>query len=104
MDSLNDPALPQRPDHPDFWKLSNLILKYDGRMQEGEPGKTIEQLFEESISEIVDLDSVSYMAFQRALRVVGIENPIQLIQSKELLVAIAAAWLEGFVIGNGFED
>lgn len=52
---------PDRPDHPDFWRMSDVVLKLDGRMQEG----GTEETFVESIAESIDMDSVMYMAQER---------------------------------------
>lgn len=81
------PNHPGRPDHPDFWKLSEIILEMDGKFSEGEG-----EDFEAFIREQIDVDSVTYMALQRALRLQG-----------RGLDSIAAIYLEAFIVGRTFE-
>lgn len=99
-DFFEDPNNPERPQHPDFWKLSEIMLEadraaFDGRLD-----------LELVISEVVDIESVSYLSFQRGLRalieVYGEENLLQDAEQLVLLPAFGAMWLEGFTIGAKF--
>ena len=86
-DPLGRDRHPMRPDHPDFWRLSEIVLQIDA--QADVPGTNIDDLVKQSI----DLPSATYMALQRALRIktaTGIELS---------LVYLSAAWLEGLVVG-----
>ena len=57
-DPLRDPAFPDRPQHPDFWRLSESALLLDGRVNSGQtPG--------EAGAEFVDWESAKYMIEQR---------------------------------------
>lgn len=57
-DFLNRPG---RPQHPDFWKLSDLQLALDGEATEG--GRSAEQI----VGEIIDIEVLTYWAKQRLL-------------------------------------
>jgi hypothetical protein len=75
---------PGRPDHPDFWKLSDVILQQDG--------KTEDEDFDLAawVSEVCDLDVVFYMAMQRGLRMgvpPGVAFPL---------------WLDAFMAGAAY--
>lgn len=68
-----------RPDHPDFWSLSQIVMSLDGLVADGpSPVSVFGELFG------IDLDSLLYVAANRA-RFAG-DTP-------------ALALLDGFAIG-----
>lgn len=77
-DFLNDPRFPDRPNHPDFWRMVDGVLRLDGESDE--------HTFTEIVSPIVDVDSVLYLATQRVLRGRGDGS-------------IAPVWIDGFLVG-----
>lgn len=86
---------PGRPDHPDFWRLSETVLKLDGRLAEDPTA------FESTVGEVVDLETCTYMAKQRAMRVMmhlGID--FDTTTGRQLLAALASAWIDGFMVGS----
>lgn len=85
-DPLLDPAFPDRPSHPDFWRISDAILSLDGDATEG--GKSVEQI----MHGLVDEKSLFYMATQRAKRV-----PTPLSYG-------GALWIDGFIAGLLFQE
>jgi len=56
-----DPLFPDRPDHPDFLRLSKAVIHFDS---EADGGRDIEEI----VGELIDLPSLIYMADQRILR------------------------------------
>jgi hypothetical protein len=50
-----------RPDHPDFWLLSQAIIAMDAQARSGQGAEDI-------IGRYLDPDSVAYVAVQRAMR------------------------------------
>lgn len=90
MDDLTDPKYPDRPQHPDFWHLSEIVLEMDGKFQE-EGDKTD---IEEYVAEEIDLDSLMYMGLQRALRIQGMETGMH---------AMATLYIEAFLVGRRYE-
>lgn len=94
---LNDPRFPNRPSHPDFWRLSECILAMDGRVEEAPLDKKGEAL-ESLITEHIDMDSAAYMASMRMMRWAGIYGI-----PWEYGPALATAYLEGIVLGIRFE-
>src|SRR4051812_38164089 len=86
-DLLRDPNHPDRPQHPDFWRLSEIILELDGKFSE----EGMEN-FDDFVNGEVDLDSIMYMAMQRALRLRG-----------RNLGSISAIYVEAFLVGRRFE-
>lgn len=82
---------PGRPDHPDFWKLSETVLGMDALTEETHG-------FEDALAAIpVDAQSLVYVAQQRASRAVDIDNPVT-------FVAGAACWLDGFIAGTRYRE
>lgn len=88
-DSLNDlfGEFPGRPNVPEFWQLSEIILRMDGISE----GDNSEEAFNKLLAEVIPAEVLSYMSAQRALHATmrtGIE-PIH----------FAAMWLDGFMAG-----
>ncbi len=88
-----------RPEHPDFWKLSSIVLQLDGRTEDES-----EDAFDRGIKDArVDPQSVSYLSVQRALRALDVQtfedlqaNP----QKMQLLMVLSAIYLDGFTAGS----
>ncbi len=80
---------PNRPDHPDFWKLAAIIQDYDSA---AEDGIALERL----VSPVVDMESLLYMAEQRGLRM----KPA----TSGEAIKLAATWLDGFVVGARYRQ
>lgn len=100
----------KRPDHADFWRLSEIIMQLKARMAEHE-GDLVEQerVWRESITAIGDFDSISYHAIQCAVQIHGIQtamdwqvmlaNP----QRHHAYVATVQAYYDGFTMGAEFQ-
>jgi hypothetical protein len=96
---LNDPRFPDRPTHPDFWALSEVILSLDGLIAET-PDDKLEEAFTERYNSYLDLDSVTYMAEQRVARAVqhlGLEINENTLP---LLSTMAALYVEATLVGR----
>jgi len=92
---------PARPSHPDFWKLSDIVLRLDGAMQER--GDTpVDEIISELASEMGDSYSITYMATQRAMRVVGITQAYEVMEKQEEIAQYAMMYLEGMLVGHAF--
>lgn len=87
---------PGRPDHPDFWRLSEIILQLDSAIAEGAASVIGE------ISSEVDLKSATYMADQhgrRCVEILGIKG-----DAKTLLETMFVAnWYQAFIMGSRFQ-
>lgn len=107
MDPLRDPRFPDRPQHPDFWRIAEVSLRKDGASKEGH------QTIEEIIASLVDLKSLDYAALVRmhkALVETGFldqlkQCPNDLGKQYELLMSIlAGAWTDAFTTGVLFQQ
>lgn len=95
---MNDPnefftGFPDRPDAPEFWKLSDVVLRNDARCSESEEG------FEEVITEVIPIEVLTYMAEQRAMRVI---HPLAVLIDPELFISLTAMFMDGFLIGANY--
>lgn len=85
------PALPgERPEHPDFWLISQAVIDLDAQADNGQPVMDI-------VARMLDPDSAAYAAFQRALRFSravrsGTSPPQE-------LARLGGLWLDGLVTG-----
>jgi hypothetical protein len=76
-------SYPGRPDHPDFWLISQALLDQDAQSAAG-------QDTEEILGRMIDPDSAMYAAVQRAKK---LRNP------DPKSAPVAGAWLDGFLAG-----
>lgn len=80
---------PDRPDHPDFWLISEALLDADAQADAGQGTKDI-------LGRMINAESVSYAAIQRAQLAVA-RSRISVKPSQ--IPVLAAMWLEGMMIG-----
>ena len=93
-----------RPDHPDFWRLSQQVLRRDGAAQEAKGKETRDAVWDRFMAEVgIDTDSLMYMAAQRAMRVLGITTTDELVLHSRSLSALTVVYLEGFQMGAEYE-
>lgn len=88
-----------RPDHPDFWRISEIVLANDGRMDDTPPSRK-EQVWKETTGSVVDIESITYMASQRVIRLLGPPTPA----SVKMHSAVTALVIDAFVTGAMFEQ
>jgi len=95
-----DPRFPDRPDHPDFWKLSEIINHFDDLADKGM------DLMDVAILKGLDLKSLVYMAKQRALRALDTYKDTEAYPegSTNEETRVAASWLDGFMAGQDFGE
>lgn len=91
MDSFEH--FPGRPDHPDFWKLSDVLLRNDGRVSEDNGG------FTATVTEHIDSDVLAYVSVQRAL--IQCHHQ-QMPPTPQTVAVLAAMWVDGFIMGCGY--
>lgn len=92
-----------RPDHPDFWKLSEVILRLDGAFQEVEE-EAREALWEEEVGRFIDPEVVGYVAFQRAVRVMGITMAGEVDEHAATLTPLIQCWVDAFMMGCNYQE
>lgn len=93
---------PARPDHPDFWRLSSIILGFDASMDEASTEEERSKVFETWLAKVIDGDSLAYMAFQRAMRGLEINTGGEVIANVRGLVLLSSAYMEAFLVGAAF--
>ena len=76
---------PGRPDHNDFWLMAECVQDLDAAADDG--------IAMERIIGKIDMDSLLYMATQRAMRGRGLHPE----------TAMAASWVDGFTAGINFQ-
>jgi len=80
-----------RPDTPTFWKLSEIVLRSDGALEAAETSEDKQLEWQRLMHEVIDdLDAVSYVALQRAMR---------LTNNAAELASLASLWLDAFSAG-----
>jgi len=96
-----------RPEHPDFWKLSDILLKFDSDLDPSNPDEAAKEAqWQARMKEVgIDLDSLSYAATQRAYRICGIRTVVDLLDPEKVMevARVASVWMEGVAAGVTFE-
>lgn len=93
---------PERPSHPDFWRISSILLKLDGRMEAATTEDEKEKVWSDNVARWVDGETLNYSAMQRAFRPLGIRTRSDLIAHQEKAILLNVMWQEGFQIGAEF--
>lgn len=91
--------VPGRPDHPDFWALSDIILKMDGAVAEARTEDEKNAAWQRFFHDIVDTESLIYMGFQRAMRALGITTAGEVRRQNDLVTKMATLYAEAFAVG-----
>lgn len=89
---------PARPNTEEFWKLSEMVLQFDGRM-EATSSDAKDAVFEEMLRKYVGTEEVTYLAMQRAMRAIGIETRIELSMVMQEILRLSSCWIEAFIMG-----
>jgi hypothetical protein len=88
---LDGDKFPNRPDHLDFWRMSDVVLRLDGAADNGRE-------LSETADGVVDLDSLVYMAEQRcALFAQALKLPTS------VTAALVTVYVASFLTGVEFE-
>lgn len=106
---LNDVfgVMPNRPDHPDMWKLSEILLGMDAGMEPSVPAEEKEALWQKRVTEVgINPEVVSYAATQRAFGSAGVRTRNDLLDPAKAIqvMRLASAWLDGFIAGARFKE
>lgn len=80
---------PNRPDHPDFWLMAEIVQDLDAAADD--------RIALERILGPVDAASLAYMAEQRGLRAA------MFLSRDRMNLAMAAAWVDAFKAGMEFQ-
>ena len=83
-----------RPNHDDFWLISQTLIDNDTAMDQAVDKPAA---FNEVVTAIVDMDSVTYAAEQRVLRAFGSS-----LSTRQRLAA-TSLWMDAFVAGAGYQ-
>lgn len=86
---MTDPNFPDRPDHPDFWRLSEAVMHNDTM---ADNGASVQDILGDL--GIADANSVGYMAGQRVMRAVH-HNFL----SEEVRALFTSLYLDAFALG-----
>lgn len=92
-DPLKDDRFPDRPQHPDFWRISEVVLQHDGDAVEA--GRSMEEI----VKDTVDLESLTYFAMQRAgtyCQAMGLP--------KDFETLVGSVWMDAFMAGARYEE
>jgi hypothetical protein len=91
MTFLDADQFPDRPDHPDFWKLSNTVLQHDGKVEDPDFDLLT------YIATIVDPASLRYFIEQRVGNFVQQAAPMVTLVGAE--PAVQSLWMDAFLVG-----
>lgn len=110
---LNDifakPTGIERPDHPDFWKLSEIILALKADTEDMRAGKITqeeaERRWKAHYEGVGDFDSIAYCAVQAALQIhninTGMDWAVYMSDAKRhrAYIGCVQSYFDGFIMG-----
>jgi len=97
-------ATPARPDVPDFWTLSEIILSMDAPMQEAKTPEATQAAWDKAMANAaIDSEALGYMAIQRAMRMTGVTTRGELVAKQDIVMMLASMYLEAVLVGIAFE-
>ena len=112
-DIFTKPTGIKRPDHPDFWKLSEIILALKADTQDAAAGRITAQESERrwraNYEAVGDFDSIAYCAVQAGLQIHSIETGadwlavLAMPQRHGAFVQSVQAYFDGFIMGAKLE-
>lgn len=108
-DIFQRPTGIQRPEHPDFWKLSEIILALKADSEDHRTGKITMAEFERRwrahYEGVGDFDSIAYCAIQAGFAIHGIvtgrdwQNTVLDERKHRAYIATVQAYFDGFIMG-----
>lgn len=109
MSTMNDlfAGPPNRPDNPDFWRLSSIILKLKADAETYKDDMVAWEKAWRSVYEAVgDFDAIAYCAVQAGMQVNDIATPQQfsaaLRDPSAAFVKCVQTFFDGFIMGAEF--
>lgn len=98
---MTQTTTPHRPQHLDYDLLEAILSGIEG---EAERAQRLGQEFSyaDLVAQVVDKDSLAYMALRRAAHVMGIVSEEDVRERGEELMRLAAAFHDGFTMGVRF--
>jgi len=90
---------PNRPDTPDFWKLSAVILRLDGAMEAATTKEEKDKLYVSLVGAHIDVDSLAYMAMQRAMSGLGLTTSTEVRENMAMVAKLASIYMDAFIAG-----
>lgn len=95
--------MPHRPDNPDFWRLSSIILRLDGLIDSQPDEDAKEEAYEGNLARWIDhQDALVYMAFQRAARAANAPTVADVRKQMGTITRMMALYAEAFQVGAEF--
>lgn len=108
-DIMTEPQGVKRPDHPDFWKLSEIILALKADKEEHERGQIDEAEFERRwrahYEGVGDFDSIAYSAMQAGFALHGVvtegdwRRVVDSPARHRAYIQSVQAYFDGFIMG-----
>lgn len=103
---------PGRPNHPDFWRISEVLLANDGDMEAATSNDAKEAAWKARTGAVVDVGSVTYAGMNRARMAFGVPGGgaafgltggtvAGLTMAQH--AAVAALWVDAFVAGAQYQ-
>lgn len=95
---------PARPDTPDFWRLSEIILQMDGAVAEARTEEEREVAWKRFFDKHVSTHAIYYMGIQRAMLALGLSTAGDLSRHHELITKMATIYAEAFAVGTQYME
>lgn len=108
-DFLPPPSGLKRPDHPDFWRITEIHMELKAALAEAPNMEAQAAAWKASYEKIGDFDSIKYHALQAAIHIHKLETGLDFLmlradpERSASFIAIVQAFFDGFIAGAEFE-
>lgn len=100
---MKDSDFPHRPDHRDFWLLASVVQDYDSVMDNAVGEEEKQRRHEGIVKNLIDGESLTYMAMQRAMRMVGAATRNEVRYHATEITKLTSIYYEAVLVGIEIE-
>lgn len=89
---------------PEFELLAEIVSEHDRRLDEAETPDAKEAAWLAIVNGIIPAKVLAHVAFQRAMRAVGITTRSEVAEQSTRVMQVSSAWLDGFTAGAAYQE
>lgn len=93
-----------RPTGPELELLAEIVSEHDRRMDEAGTADEKDEVWLTIVGGIIPADVLAYVAFQRAIRKMGVTTTSELAEQVPRATELSAAWIDGFTAGAAYQE
>lgn len=100
------PGPPDRPDCPEFWQLSEIVLGLDASCEQVQNDEEFTSVLTKMLAGRIPVEVIEYTSMQRTAMTLGAINPVALMLlggPEELHLLLMTTWCDAFTAGMEYQ-